>query len=215
VEAVGADRTGIRLSPCQSFLDAFDSTPYATHTLLVERLNPLGLAYIHMVEPREQGTDDLVEGSKDSLAPFRTVSKAPFIAAGGCATPLAPLPAQLLQTAALRTRWTLGGLPCSSRGHHRQHSCAPPATRSPCGRSLLLQSFRTSSAPAHRLTRALAATRSPAPNSLIHSLQTSSSHRSHTLLTRIRMPADLPATVAYGPCYRPTHQRAPPLTAIT
>ena len=31
-EEVGAERVGIRLSPCTSFLDAVDSTPYATFT---------------------------------------------------------------------------------------------------------------------------------------------------------------------------------------
>lgn len=82
VDAVGADRTGIRISPFQTFLDASDSTPYTTHTALVEKLNPFGLAYVHMVEPRVQGNEN-VEAWHDSLLPFRTVSKSPFIAAGG------------------------------------------------------------------------------------------------------------------------------------
>jgi 2,4-dienoyl-CoA reductase-like NADH-dependent reductase (Old Yellow Enzyme family) len=30
VDAIGADRVGIRLSPFNDFLDATDSTPYAT-----------------------------------------------------------------------------------------------------------------------------------------------------------------------------------------
>jgi 12-oxophytodienoic acid reductase len=82
VDAIGADRTGIRLSPFQNFLDGSDSTPYATHTLLVERLNPLGLAYIHMVEPRVQGAEN-VNNWTDSVQPFRIVSKSRFITAGG------------------------------------------------------------------------------------------------------------------------------------
>jgi hypothetical protein len=91
VDAIGADRTGIRISPFQTFLDASDSTPYATHTLLVERLNPLGLAYVHMVGPRVQGNDDVTD-VQDSLAPFRSVSSAPFIAAGGCVRHHLPCP---------------------------------------------------------------------------------------------------------------------------
>jgi 2,4-dienoyl-CoA reductase-like NADH-dependent reductase (Old Yellow Enzyme family) len=82
VDAIGADRTGIRISPFQTFLDAADSTPYATHMMLVERLNPLGLAYIHMVGPRVQGLDH-VDDWTDCARPFRVVSKSPFIAAGG------------------------------------------------------------------------------------------------------------------------------------
>jgi 2,4-dienoyl-CoA reductase-like NADH-dependent reductase (Old Yellow Enzyme family) len=82
VDAIGADRTGIRLSPFQKYLDASDSTPYSTHTLLVERLNPLGLAYIHMVEPRVQGAEN-VNSWTESVLPFRTVCKVPFIVAGG------------------------------------------------------------------------------------------------------------------------------------
>jgi 2,4-dienoyl-CoA reductase-like NADH-dependent reductase (Old Yellow Enzyme family) len=31
VEAIGADRVGIRLSPFHRFMDATDSTPYATY----------------------------------------------------------------------------------------------------------------------------------------------------------------------------------------
>lgn len=55
VAAVGADRVAIRISPFSTFLDAFDSTPYATHTYLIEKLNAYGLAYIHLVEPRIRG----------------------------------------------------------------------------------------------------------------------------------------------------------------
>ncbi|KAG2497597.1 hypothetical protein HYH03_004342 [Edaphochlamys debaryana] len=80
--AVGPERVGLRLSPFTSFLDAHDSTPYATHTYLLEKLNGLGLAYIHMVEPRIMGPLE-VESHPESLAPFRRVYKGVFIAAGG------------------------------------------------------------------------------------------------------------------------------------
>jgi 2,4-dienoyl-CoA reductase-like NADH-dependent reductase (Old Yellow Enzyme family) len=49
VDAVGADRVGIRISPFTGFLDAVDSHPYALHTYLCEELNKFGLAYVHMV----------------------------------------------------------------------------------------------------------------------------------------------------------------------
>ncbi|KXZ53522.1 hypothetical protein GPECTOR_7g972 [Gonium pectorale] len=81
-EAVGADRVGLRLSPFTGFLDALDSTPYATHTYLAEKLNAFGLAYLHMVEPRIVG---IVESGNhaDSLEPFRRAYQGTFIAAGG------------------------------------------------------------------------------------------------------------------------------------
>ncbi|PNG99112.1 12-oxophytodienoate reductase 2, partial [Tetrabaena socialis] len=50
--AVGPGRVGIRLSPFTNFLDAADSTPYATHVYLAEKLASYGLAYLHAVEPR-------------------------------------------------------------------------------------------------------------------------------------------------------------------
>ncbi len=53
--AVGSDRVGIRISPFTGFLDALDSTPYATHVYLTEQLNKYNLAYLHMVEPRVIG----------------------------------------------------------------------------------------------------------------------------------------------------------------
>ena len=55
VAAVGADRVGIRLSPFITFNDVADSMPYGTNVYLLEQLNKLGLAYVHMVEPRIDG----------------------------------------------------------------------------------------------------------------------------------------------------------------
>ncbi|KAG2441413.1 hypothetical protein HYH02_010001 [Chlamydomonas schloesseri] len=81
VAAVGADRVGIRLSPFTNFLDAADGTPYATHVFLTEQLNRLGLAYLHMVEPRMAGNEE--RATAESLLPFRAVWKGTFIAAGG------------------------------------------------------------------------------------------------------------------------------------
>lgn len=66
----------------QVFNDAIDSTPYATHTYLAERLNAFNLAYVHMVEPRVVGNVDN-DTPTDSLAPFRTAYKGTFMSAGG------------------------------------------------------------------------------------------------------------------------------------
>ncbi|MBD2771357.1 alkene reductase [Iningainema tapete] len=57
VEAVssvwGADRVGIKLSPSNTFYGMIDSNPKATFAYVLEALNPIGLAYVHLMEPNE------------------------------------------------------------------------------------------------------------------------------------------------------------------
>ncbi len=48
--AIGADRTGIRLSPVSNYQGAGDSAPEKLYPLLIEQLSALGLGYVHMVE---------------------------------------------------------------------------------------------------------------------------------------------------------------------
>jgi N-ethylmaleimide reductase len=54
VEAVtkvwGGDRVGIRLSPLTKFADIGDSNPEPVYLSLIEQINPLKLAYIHVIE---------------------------------------------------------------------------------------------------------------------------------------------------------------------
>lgn len=54
-DAVGADRTGIRISPVSPASGAFDSNPAAVFFPLVRELNRFGLAYVHVVEGHTQG----------------------------------------------------------------------------------------------------------------------------------------------------------------
>lgn len=58
VTAIGADRTGIRISPVSPANDALDSSPASVYFPLVHELNKFNLAYVHVVEgatggPRE------------------------------------------------------------------------------------------------------------------------------------------------------------------
>ncbi|MDY6781281.1 MAG: alkene reductase [Cyanobacteriota bacterium] len=57
VEAVasvwGANCVGIKLSPSNTFYGMVDSTPQATFSYVLETLNPMGLAYVHLMEPNE------------------------------------------------------------------------------------------------------------------------------------------------------------------
>ena len=55
VGAVGADRTGIRISPVSPASGAFDSDPQSVFFPLVRELNRFGLAYCHVVEGHTQG----------------------------------------------------------------------------------------------------------------------------------------------------------------
>ncbi len=60
---VPAGRVGVRLSPFSGANDATDSDPVALATHLVERINPFGLAYLHLVEGQTGGPRDLPEGA--------------------------------------------------------------------------------------------------------------------------------------------------------
>ncbi|MEM9016893.1 MAG: alkene reductase, partial [Verrucomicrobiota bacterium] len=84
-KAWSEDRVGIRLSPASSFGDMGDSDTDALFTELVSQLNEFKLAYLHLVEPRVRGNDD-VELSLDlGSSRFRKVlrSDVKLIAAGG------------------------------------------------------------------------------------------------------------------------------------
>lgn len=49
VNAVGAERVGLRLAPFNEFLDATDSKPFDTNIYLLQQLNKFNLAYVHLV----------------------------------------------------------------------------------------------------------------------------------------------------------------------
>jgi len=55
VGAWSADRVGIRLSPFGIANDSGEADPMPLYSYVVERLAPLGLAYLHLIEPRASG----------------------------------------------------------------------------------------------------------------------------------------------------------------
>lgn len=61
-DEIGGDRTGIRLSPVTAANDAFDPEPQPLFNRAVERLAPLGLAFIHVVEGQTGGARDFTQG---------------------------------------------------------------------------------------------------------------------------------------------------------
>lgn len=80
----GAHRIGVRLSPSGLWGAISDSNPEATFRYAAEQLDKMGLAYLHVIEPRVMGVETLEEGRPPVAAGFlRQYFKGPIIAAGG------------------------------------------------------------------------------------------------------------------------------------
>lgn len=79
-----AERVAVRLSPGSSYGTMSDSDPHATFSYVVRRLENYGLAYLHVVEPRVRGNED-VEASASALSAkhLRRIYRGTIIAAGG------------------------------------------------------------------------------------------------------------------------------------
>ncbi|MCT7952656.1 alkene reductase [Ancylothrix sp. C2] len=89
VEAVtsvwGANKVGVRLSPAGTFNSMSDSNPQALFSYVAEALNPYGLAYLHLIEPRpdENSVSEDSEHSPLTCDYFRSIFKGTIISAGG------------------------------------------------------------------------------------------------------------------------------------
>jgi N-ethylmaleimide reductase len=77
VDAIGSDKTGIRLSPVNPFNDMKDSNPQAMFNYVAEALNQFDLAYLHVVEGGIHGGG--VADPFDFVA-FRKLFKGKYIA---------------------------------------------------------------------------------------------------------------------------------------
>ena len=58
-KAIGADRLGVRISPVSTAGDSHDSDPQPLFEDVVDQLNPIGLAYVHVVEGDTGGSRDI------------------------------------------------------------------------------------------------------------------------------------------------------------
>jgi N-ethylmaleimide reductase len=80
----GAARIGVRISPDSQFHEMFDSDPAATFGHLARRLADYRIAYIHVVEPRIKGSEEIVEGAPPvASAEIKRIFRGNVIAAGG------------------------------------------------------------------------------------------------------------------------------------
>jgi N-ethylmaleimide reductase len=86
IEVYGADRVGVRLSPYGIANGSGEPDPMPLYTHAVEALNRLGLAYLHLLEPRSSGAgraDVNWQNVPSAMVLFRPIWKGVLIAAGG------------------------------------------------------------------------------------------------------------------------------------
>ena len=86
IEVWGADRVGVRLSPYGIANGSGEPDPMPLYTHVVEQLNPLGLAYLHFIEPRSSGAGRAEvnwQNVPSAMELFRPICKGVLIAAGG------------------------------------------------------------------------------------------------------------------------------------
>ena len=80
----GADRVGVRIAPSGTYGSMSDSNPAATFGYVVIELDRLGIAYLHVVEPRIKGIDEIAKGQAPIAAQhLRQKFNRTLIAAGG------------------------------------------------------------------------------------------------------------------------------------
>lgn len=88
VVAIGADRTAMRLSPYSNFngmLMDEPEEPEATFKYLLEKLKPIGLSYLHLIEARIKGNDDADCGGQKTVGWMVKLwdNASPVVLAGG------------------------------------------------------------------------------------------------------------------------------------
>jgi len=82
----GANRVGVRLSPYGIANGSGEPDPMPLYTHVVQSLNPLGLAYLHFIEPRSSGAGRAEVNHQNvpsAMVLFRPIWKGVLITAGG------------------------------------------------------------------------------------------------------------------------------------
>ena len=86
IEVWGADRVGVRLSPYGVANDSGEPAPIPLYTHVIKALDPLGLAYLHFVEPRSSGAGRAEVNHQNvpsAMVLFRPIWSGVLISAGG------------------------------------------------------------------------------------------------------------------------------------
>jgi N-ethylmaleimide reductase len=82
----GADRVGVRLSPYGVANGSGEADPMPLYTHAIKSLNPLGLAYLHFIEPRSSGAGRAEVNHQNvpsAMVLFRPIWSGVLISAGG------------------------------------------------------------------------------------------------------------------------------------
>jgi N-ethylmaleimide reductase len=82
IRRVGANKTGLRLSPSGIKLDLMDSDPVGTFSYIVEKLNDYNLVYLHILEPLVD-VSHLPRYLQEVTPHFRSVYKGTLMTNGG------------------------------------------------------------------------------------------------------------------------------------
>ncbi len=83
---IGKDRVGVRLSPHGNLGGLSDSDTVPHFSYVIGELSKLGVAYLHLIEPRASSVgfaDDASVDSADNASLFRRLFDGPMITAGG------------------------------------------------------------------------------------------------------------------------------------
>jgi N-ethylmaleimide reductase len=86
IEVWGANRVGVRLSPYGVANDSGEADPMPLYTHVIQSLNPLGLAYLHFIEPRSSGAGRAEVNHQNvpsAMVLFRPIWRGVLITAGG------------------------------------------------------------------------------------------------------------------------------------
>ncbi|KAL6898344.1 hypothetical protein GGI43DRAFT_428524 [Trichoderma evansii] len=82
-DAIGPQRVGIRLSPWSTFQGMRMDDPVPQFSDVISKAKELGLAYIHLIEPRVANSDDLEHPITESLDFAINLWDGPILLAGG------------------------------------------------------------------------------------------------------------------------------------
>jgi N-ethylmaleimide reductase len=86
IEVWGADRVGVRLSPYGIANGSGEADPMPLYTHAIKSLDPLGLAYLHFIEPRSSGAGRAEVNHQNvpsAMVLFRPMWSGKLITAGG------------------------------------------------------------------------------------------------------------------------------------
>lgn len=86
IDVWDADRVGVRLSPYGIANGSGEAEPMPLYKYAIEQLNPLGLAYLHFIEPRSSGAGRAEvnwQGVPSAMMLYRPIWNGVLITAGG------------------------------------------------------------------------------------------------------------------------------------